>query len=118
VDDESGTIVLIVALAIGPIVSGLIGMAIGSTKGSPGLGFVLGLCLGIVGWLLMALLSDSRPKCPSCKSPIRREATECNKCGATIPRCPSCNKIVRANQDRCVRCGEVLSQAGTQQANG
>jgi hypothetical protein len=38
------------------LVSGGIGAAIGSSKNRTGLGFVLGLLLGCLGWIIMLLI--------------------------------------------------------------
>lgn len=45
-----------VGLFIGMLVSGGIGAAIGSSKNRTGLGFVLGLLLGCLGWIIVLLL--------------------------------------------------------------
>lgn len=46
------------------ILCGLIGAAIGSTKGRSGAGFWFGLLLGPLGWLLVAVGPDLRKKVP------------------------------------------------------
>lgn len=96
-------------LLLGSIISGLIGMAIGSVKGSPGTGFFLGFLLGPIGWLIIALVPDNRPKCPYCKGAIIPGAIKCKNCGSTIPRCPACNKIIGTETAECKHCGQPLS---------
>src|SRR5437016_2243615 len=95
-------------LLIGASVAGLIGMAIGSTKGSPGAGFFIGFLLGPIGWVIIAFCPDSRPKCPLCKGTTVPGAIKCKNCGSSIPRCPGCNKIIGANAAMCKNCGRPL----------
>jgi hypothetical protein len=52
--EAAGVLVVIVAVAFG--FGGLIGWLIGRTKGRGGLGLVLGAILGVIGWLIVALL--------------------------------------------------------------
>jgi hypothetical protein len=101
-----GAAAYIIVLAFG--ISGLIGYAIGTTKGRGGLGFVLGLLFGFIGWIIAALLGPStdfearravaiadavnaRPMdgtgapgatrpCPWCAEPIRPQAKVCRFC--------------------------------------
>jgi hypothetical protein len=94
------------------IIGGLIGKAIGSTKGTPGAGFFLGFFLGPIGWLIMAVLPDTRPTCPFCKGTIVRGAAQCKNCGSVIPRCPACNKMVRGDPVACKHCGQPLKEQG------
>jgi hypothetical protein len=42
------------------IVSGMIGLLIGMSKGRPGLGFVLGALLGCIGWIIIAFMGKKR----------------------------------------------------------
>jgi hypothetical protein len=46
-------------LILGAVIAGVIGMAIGSSKGKGGAGLALGLFLGPIGWIIAALLSPS-----------------------------------------------------------
>jgi hypothetical protein len=48
-----------VALLIGMLVAGLIGMAIGKGKGHGGVGFVLGALLGVIGWIIVGVMKPS-----------------------------------------------------------
>ena len=101
-----GAVAYIIVLAFA--ISGLIGYAIGTTKGRGGLGLLLGLLFGFIGWIITALLGPStefearravaiadavgaRPMegmgvpgakrpCPWCAEPIQRQAKLCRFC--------------------------------------
>lgn len=92
-------------------VSILVGLLIGQYKGRPVLGAVLGLLLGPIGWLLVAVMSNARPTCPFCKGYIVAKALKCKQCASTIPRCPACGRqagLVR--RAACEHCGEPLAR--------
>lgn len=65
-------------------ISGIIGSAIASNRGQGIVGFFFGAFLGPVGWLLCALASDTRPKCPECRGIVVRGAKRCKNCGQPI----------------------------------
>jgi predicted amidophosphoribosyltransferase len=77
---EDGNIIACVIIGV-PLwyVSACIGRAIGSEKNSPEAGFMLGLLLGPLGWII-AFFVDNRPKCPSCFGRIDSKATVCPHC--------------------------------------
>jgi uncharacterized membrane protein YeaQ/YmgE (transglycosylase-associated protein family) len=79
------------------VISGAIGAAIGSRRGRVGGGFLLGMFLGIVGWIIVALMS------PTAEYEARRSA----QIAALVPRPP-----VRGSQrDRpCPWCGEDIKK--------
>ena len=64
--------------------SGFIGMAIGNIKHQPGNGFMLGILLGPLGWILACSVSDIRPKCRSCLGVINDGAKICVNCGSDL----------------------------------
>jgi hypothetical protein len=66
------------------VIFALLGAAVGSTKGRGGFGFVLGLMLGPIGVLIVALLQGNRTRCPDCKTLIHNEAVVCSSCGRKI----------------------------------
>lgn len=53
-------------------------------RGRELVGFLLGLILGPLGLLLIFAISDQRPKCPDCKSPVLPGARKCARCGGEI----------------------------------
>ncbi len=68
-------------ILISGLFGGLIGYSIGNKKGQPGAGFFLGLLLGPIGWLIIALSKDKNKKpCPFCKEPTHKDATVCSHC--------------------------------------
>ena len=68
------------------VVGGLVGLVIGQFKNKPTTGFLLGLLLGPIGWLIMAVIPNSGPKCPACKGVINSGATKCVNCGSSLER--------------------------------
>jgi len=66
-----------------------IGCAIGATilgaqKGNTLVGLVLGMLLGPLGLLLVALAKDNKRECPQCRERIHREANVCPHCRSPI----------------------------------
>ena len=106
----------LIGAALGAVVGGLLGKA----KGKQGEGLVLGFLLGPIGWLLISVDYDSRPKCPFCRSSVDPAATVCAHCQRDIPstintvcrcgrrfrvpdpklghavKCPTCHAITKA----------------------
>ena len=87
---------LVFLLLGGAFVAGLVGAVIGEKKGRPGEGFVLGLFLGPIGWLVLALGPDYKAaaettdtrKCPYCAELIKQEARVCKHCGRDVATSP------------------------------
>lgn len=67
------------------VVCGGIGAAIGSWKSRLLGGFVLGLLIGPLGWLLVAVGPSMGRKCPECKGDVPMGATKCKHCGSELP---------------------------------
>ena len=67
-------------------ISGLVGAAIGSSKERTLAGLILGLILGPIGWLFIAISSGGRKRCPSCRSWVDKLATVCPRCSRDIPQ--------------------------------
>jgi uncharacterized CHY-type Zn-finger protein len=64
---------------------GLVGFLIGQSKGRDAEGAVLGMFLGPLGWLLVAVGPDRRPKCPHCHGAVQFRAVRCCHCGEDLP---------------------------------
>ena len=62
----------------------LVGFAIGKSKSRPTAGFIWGLLLGPIGWLIVAIGPDNSPKCPKCKGVIVKGAIKCKNCGSDL----------------------------------
>ena len=77
-------------LALSAVVGGMIGQA----KGQAGAGVALGLLLGPIGWLVVFLQSDPRPRCPLCGGVIVPGARKCKNCGSDLPQPPKVDLVV------------------------
>lgn len=95
------------------IVVALIGYAIGKSKGRPGAGFVWGLLLGPIGWLVILVAGDFRRKCPECLGAVPDGARRCGHCGVDLGEtitCPFCGESGRVSRDNlnttvtCAKC--------------
>ena len=62
-------------LIVGVFLMGAVGCAIGANKGNGGAGFLLGMLLGPIGWLLVFIVGASGGKtCSFCAEKIKEEA--------------------------------------------
>jgi hypothetical protein len=66
------------------LMSAVVGVLIGSAKGRPAAGAFWGFVLGPIGWALVALLPDDRPKCPECLCALVIGAKKCGHCGTSV----------------------------------
>lgn len=66
------------------ILGALIGAAIGNIKRRPEAGFVFGMLLGPLGWLIVGLGPDVGPKCPECGGEVVEGKPKCKNCGAEV----------------------------------
>ncbi len=66
------------------IIFGGIGALIGRNKKRELAGFLWGMFLGPLGWLLVAVGPDYSRKCPDCKGKVPDDAKKCKHCGATL----------------------------------
>jgi len=98
---------------------GLVGAAIANSKGSSGLGgFLFGILLGPIGWLLILVFAGPKMgRCSQCKSRIPRDELRCPRCGvdftaaaagvapsAATKVCPECAETVQAAARICRFC--------------
>jgi len=72
--------ILMIWLAI----NGLIGAVIGEKKKRLGAGFLFGLLLGPIGWLLVGMGPNHGPKCPECGGDVVEGAKRCKNCGVEL----------------------------------
>jgi hypothetical protein len=76
-----------IAIWLWVALGGLVGAAIGTKKNRTGGGFVLGLLLGPIGWLLVAVGPDLRekgPTCPHCGGEMAPGKAVCRHCGREV----------------------------------
>jgi len=75
-----------VTLIVSLILSALIGVWIGNLRGRSGDGALYSLILGPIGWLIILIGPDYRPKCPECLGVIEEGARRCKNCGVDMTR--------------------------------
>lgn len=94
-------LIYLAVFVIGSVFNVLIGGWIGSTKGRAGMGQLLGLLCGPLGWLIVAVLPSMQ------QTPTARASTlhasrgkPCPLCGHLIPQgnttCPACGSSAYA----------------------
>ena len=72
-------IVLVLLLLIGGQCA--VGYYLGETqKARPKEGALLGLFLGVIGWVLILMMDDHRRTCQACRKVIHEKATICRFC--------------------------------------
>ena len=76
------------------LLSGLIiGAIIGALKSRTGLGLILGMLLGPIGWIIMLFMRTHRHKCFHCGGVVEAGNKTCVNCGSDIP-------IIKKHNDR------------------
>jgi len=119
-EDVNPLVVLIIWLS-----SPVIGYLIGKSKGREGAGLLLGLLLGPLGWLLVAVgpnyrnkqvmnISEEKNNCPYCKELIIKGAIKCKHCGSMLNTatnakqimvsCPFCKEEIEEGAAICKHC--------------
>lgn len=77
-------IVYLIGSIAGGLILAYIGALIGSMKGHTTIGFFLGLLLGPIGLIIIAMHQDDRFKCPACGGSIVPGKPRCKNCGAQL----------------------------------
>jgi hypothetical protein len=96
---------------------GLIGGAIGATKGRAGAGILWGALLGPIGIIISLCLTNQKTldkktqkKCPNCAERIQKAAKICRYCRTSVIQleCPNCDTLLYkpdAPPGTTVKCG-------------
>lgn len=95
----------IFGMVIGAIMGALGGLAIGRCRGRPEAGLWLGLLLGPLGWLILIVGPDHRPKCPECGGVVVKGARRCKNCGQALAELRS-EPLSHVEELRCEKCTE------------
>ncbi len=119
---------LMILVVIGVVIAvvafkGGIGYLIGRGKGKGGLGFFLGLFLGLLGWIIIAVIPGEstvnfqiqKRRCRKCQRVIPPRAVGCPTCRAVaaVPRvvspdgrvaCPWCAEMIMDGAKLCKFC--------------
>jgi hypothetical protein len=66
------------------IVCIVIGGLIGKYRDRVDSGVIWSALLGPIGWVLVALMEDFRPKCPHCRGVVAEGASKCMHCGGDL----------------------------------
>ncbi len=98
---------LTVVILLWGVIGLAVGAAIGQRKGRAGAGAVLGLLLGPLGWLVVAVGPDLGPKCRECGGALAQGARKCMHCGSDVPEeLRRASVRVEAGVLRCERCAK------------
>jgi hypothetical protein len=66
------------------VIGGGVGYIIGKPRKQENAGFLLGMLLGIFGWVIVAIMPNKSRKCPECGGFIDDEVKKCKHCGSSL----------------------------------
>jgi len=75
------------------MVFGALGFVVGSKKGIPSIGFILGFLAGPLGFVVVVMLDGNRVKCPQCRKLVDPDAAICAYCRSPIEHLPDFQRI-------------------------
>ena len=96
----------------GAVIGGFVGLLIGQRKGRAGTGLLLGMFLGVIGWLIVAALKpiDTKHSISSSRTTVRRPAAVANEDERRV-RCPLCAEKILPEAVVCKHCGREIPPA-------
>ncbi len=97
------------------IICGAIGLAIGNGKGKPLAGFLLGLLLGVIGLIIIAVMKPT-PEAEAARNVKVAETMrvlEGQGQEASLVPCPWCAERIQPNAQFCRFCGKEVGATAT-----
>jgi hypothetical protein len=92
------------------LVSGVIGFAIGNSKGRGGAGLVLGLLLGFIGWIIVAVMRPSlEVEAKRMQQVAAIAQPPSGGVAAGLVPCPSCAELIQPAAKVCRFCGRDVA---------
>ena len=67
-------------------IGGIVGGMIGAAKNRTEVGIAMGMLLGFIGWIIVAVMPANTPQCSQCLGRIPFGAKKCLHCGSDVPQ--------------------------------